>query len=158
MAVAVKFITLVVRKDAIEQKVDGGWVSWLSMHKNKLGKICWHDEFLFAISWMNNNDIAAQIKEYEEKGLSLKSQHPETKQMDGDMCIVEMMQFSTHCDWLEIIEDDLSFGISGVKLSGEEADTIVGPNWQSEKITTTTKQPFNGLFERLLAFIRRGIF
>ena len=81
MAVAVKFITLVVRKDAIEQKVDGGWVSWLSMHRNKLGKICWHDEFLFAISWMNNNDIAAQIKEYEEKGLTLQSQNLTAKDL-----------------------------------------------------------------------------
>lgn len=129
MAVAVKFITLVVRKDAIEQKVNGGWVSWLSMHRNKLGKICWHDEFLFAISWMNNNDIAAQIKEYEEKGLTLQSQNPETEQMGGDMCIVEMMQFSANCDWLEIIEDDASFGISGVKLYGQESNDIIGPNW-----------------------------
>ena len=129
MAVAIRFITIVVKKDAIEQKVPGGWISWLSKHKNKLGKICWHDESLFAISWMNNADIAAQIKEYEEKGLSLQSQDPEKKQPKGDMCIVEMMQFSTHCDWLEIIEDDASFGISGVKLSGDEAKNIEGPNW-----------------------------
>ena len=129
MAVAVRFITLVVRKDAIEHKVCGGWASWISMHKSKLGKICWHDDSLFAISWMNNNDIAAQIKEYEKKGLSLQSKDPDNMQITGDMCIVEMMGFSSHCDWLEIVEDDISFGISGVKLSGEDTDDFVGPNW-----------------------------
>ena len=129
MAVAIRFITILVRKDAIEQKVPGGWISWLSTHKKKLGKICWHDDSLFAISWMNNADIAAQIKEYEEKGLTLQSQNPETKQMGGDMCIVEMMQFSTNCDWLEIIEDDTAFGISGVKIAGSDENKVMGPNW-----------------------------
>ena len=62
MAVALGFITIVVRRDAIETKVSGGWKAWYDKHSHLIGRICWHVIELFVISWNKH----AKLESFQE--------------------------------------------------------------------------------------------
>ena len=129
LAIEIRFITIVIRRDAIEAKVPGGWIGWLESHKRRIGKTCWHDEHLFATSSMNHHDTSGQLKDYKERGLITMAQNSEGGDEWQDMCVLEILSFPSQCPWLEVVSDEMQFGSLAVKLTGTEDDTLVGPDW-----------------------------
>ena len=129
LAVEIRFITIVTRREAIEARVPGGWIGWLETHKRTIGKTCWHDEHLFATSSMNHHDTSRQLQDYKELGLISMTQNSEGDDEWQDMCVLEILSFPTQCPWLEVVSDEMQFGSLAVKLTGTEGDTLVGPDW-----------------------------
>jgi len=129
LAVEIRFITIVTRRDAIEARVPGGWIGWLETHKRRIGKTCWHDEHLFATSSMNHHDTSRQLNDYKELGLISMSQNSEGDDEWQDMCVLEILSFPRQCPWLEVVSDEMQFGSLAVKLTGTADDAPVGPTW-----------------------------
>ena len=127
MAVALGFITIVVRRDAIETKVSGGWKAWYDKHSHLMGRACWHDEELFVISWMNHTDSSRTLNEFKDMGLISMKQTPDGTSLWEDMCVLEMNSYP-NCDWLEAVGDEL-LGPTAVKLMGSLDDRVVKPEW-----------------------------
>jgi len=129
LAIEIRFITIVTRRDAIETKVSGGWEGWLETHKSKIGRTCWYDDHLFATSWMNHHDSSRQLKEYKELGLVSMRKNSEGADEWADMCVLEVMSFPSQCPWLEVVSDEMQFGSLAVKREGTHDETLVGPEW-----------------------------
>jgi len=96
MTIHIEFITLVVRIDAIEAKVEGGWDGWLQRYEGLMGSVCQQDEDLFSISTMNPIDMRQIANDYEAAGLILGE----------DMNVVEMFSSLDDCAWLEHVETE----------------------------------------------------
>jgi len=129
LAIEIRFITIVTRRDAIETKVSSGWEGWLETHKSKIGRTCWYDDHLFATSWMNHHDSSRQLKEYKELGLVSMRKNSEDADEWADMCVLEVMSFPSQCTWLEVVSDEMQFGSLAVKREGTHDETLVGPEW-----------------------------
>ena len=152
MAVEVRFITTIVRIDAIEAKVIGGWEGWSKKYADIMGKLCWHDDHLFAISWMNYNDSVSTTQEYTELGLTGLRRMPDGTHVWEDMCVLEMWNHPTNCPWLESVGDEL-LGPAAVEFcEGRETDFSNVTEEQMAKIRTCLSKPLNSqreVFDRL---------
>ena len=122
MAIEVRFITTIVRIDAIEAKVEGGWKAWSAKYADLVGKLCWHDDHLLAISWMNHADSVSTAREYTELGLTGLRRMPNGSHVWEDMCVLEMWNHPTNCPWLKSVGDEF-LGPAKVEFcEGRETD------------------------------------
>lgn len=143
MSVEVRFITTIVRIDAIEAKVDGGWKQWSEKYADLMGKLCWHDDHLFAISWMNYNDSVSTTREYTELGLTGLRRMPDGTHVWEDMCVLEMWNHPTNCPWLESVGDEL-LGPAAVEFcEGRETDFSNVTEEQMMQIQACLSKPLN---------------
>lgn len=122
MAVEVRFFTTIVRIDAIDAKVEGGWKAWSEKYADLMGKLCWHDDRLFAISWMSYDDSFSTLKEFTKLGLTGLRRMPDGRHVWEDMCALEMHSYPRNCPWLESVGDEI-LGPTAVEFcEGRETD------------------------------------
>ena len=120
MAIALKFITLVIKKSAIQKKYTDGWDGFVRDIKS--GRIYGgrHDDFLFSIYSMSMEDAESDIKYLKRFGLEpLKDEtiNGVLQTVWNDCCIAETSQYD--CEWLEYSEDNTT-----VFYKGDTSDTI----------------------------------
>ena len=102
MSIALHFITLLVRKDAVERQYPNGIVgfearygSWGSFRR---------DAHLLAVGFMSGAECRDLVDELEEQGLVYVS--------DGkaqDMIVVSVFGPACKCDWIEVGPHDCGF-------------------------------------------------
>ena len=63
MAVALEFINLLVRVDAIRSKYLGGWHQFLKDHEQAIGSTGWYDDNLYREGAMSPTDIGHLVVE-----------------------------------------------------------------------------------------------
>lgn len=132
MPVALEFINVLIRRDAIEQKIQGGWRQFTD-GSNSPGGIRWHDDYLFRTGAMSPAVVEDIVRSFTELGLS------DTKIVNGeehwdDLCVFEnMFGASLRCDWLDYDYwlDDRSR--RAVRFLGDHSEVVVGlDNWDRE--------------------------
>lgn len=107
MAVLVEGISVLVRKEAIEAKMPGGWKRFLLHVPNQT--LC-HDEKLARVGFMNPQDVGEFIDELAELGLTFLDEGKAT-----DLVVCDQLRGpTTECDWLQFCRS--GFGDSGGKV------------------------------------------
>lgn len=94
MAVLVEALSVIVRRDAVESRFNGGWSGFLSVIPNNT--FC-TDGLLARVGFMTPDDVEAFIQSLEEGGLSIANR-------DGwlDVAVVDQMRGPTAAaDWLQ---------------------------------------------------------
>jgi hypothetical protein len=108
MAVLVEGISVIVRRDALERKLKGGWPAFVSTVPN--GTLC-ADDYIARIGFMDPSDVKQFVDGLERCGLTFQ-----TKGKAMDIAIVDQLRGLTiECEWLEFSR--FSFGDSGGKVS-----------------------------------------
>jgi len=127
MSVALEFINVVVRVDAIKAKYDGGWEKFLKDYEPRIGSIGWYDDNLYREEAMNPNDVRYLVQQWQDNGLA-------THREDGgkpveclDICVCEMFGPTLPCQWLSFTDDGY-----GAYLTGTEQGELMARNHFSE--------------------------
>ena len=94
MAVLIEGISVVIRKDAIAGKLDGGWQRFIGIVPNRT--LCF-DDFLTRVGFMSPMDVENFCNYLKKMGLSLiENGH------FADMAVVDQREEPTlPCDWLQ---------------------------------------------------------
>jgi hypothetical protein len=94
MAVLVEGISVVIRRDAIAGKLDGGWQRFIGIVPNRT--LC-YDDFLARVGFMSPMDVENFCNHLVKMGLSLfENVH------FADMAVVDQREGPTMpCDWLQ---------------------------------------------------------
>ena len=121
MAVALEFINVIVRIDAIQKKFPGGWPALLHDLDFRIGAVGWFDDHLYREGAMNPRDAQWLVEQWAGFGLEVY------KEKDGnpvewvDICIAEsMFGPSLKCEWLSFTEDG-----NAVYLKGTDPGEVV---------------------------------
>jgi len=121
MAVALEFINVLVRIDAIRKKYPGGWEKFLLDYQEVIGAVGWYDEYLYREGAMSSEDISYIIDSWIENGLDVY------RTVDGepvewlDICVTEMFGTTLKCEWFCLTEDGY-----GAYMKGTEPGRLVG--------------------------------
>ena len=104
MAVLIEAISVIVRRDAISTKYQGGWPAFVSDAVN--ATLC-SDDDIARVGFMNPADVETYIALLEGRGLRFLSD-----QRIVDIAVVDQQRGPTMaCDWLEFAK--LNFGDRG---------------------------------------------
>jgi hypothetical protein len=108
MAVLVEGISVIVRRDAIERKLKGGWAAFVGAVPNTTSCA---DDHLARVGFMVPSDVEHFVDSLECAGLTFKS-----KGKAIDLAFVDQVRGPTiDCEWLEF--GRFSFGDSGGKVA-----------------------------------------
>ena len=100
MAVALEFINVIVRIDAIREKCRGGWEQFLVDREKEIGSVAWYDDHLYRDGAMNPFGAESLVSYLIEKGLT------GYREADGkpvewvDFCVTELFGATLICDWV----------------------------------------------------------
>ena len=129
MAVLVEGISVLVRKDAIETKVTGGWKRFLLHVPNQT--LC-HDDELARVGFMNPQDVGDFIDELAEMGLTFLEEGKAT-----DLVVCDQLRGpTTECDWLQFCRT--GFGKGGGKVG-------MAWQWLGKRMMPGVHMPADGL-------------
>ena len=124
MAVLVEGISVIVRRDSIEYKFDGGWNQFLKIIPNQT--LCFDDE-IARVGFMAPNDVEKYIDDVVSQGLVFLRNREAV-----DIVVVDQLQGpTTPCNWLEFTRTD---------YQGEGEISVC---WFFEG-----ERPFNGIYLR----------
>lgn len=114
MAVALEFIDFIVPISVIREKYPGGWEQCLEDHRNSLGGVVWHDDYLFRDGAMSPQSMKYIVDEWTAKGFQ-PFEEREGKKYWKDFCVVEGMFGGTtlECDWIELDDKGWSAWMKG---------------------------------------------
>ncbi len=108
MAVLVEAISVIVRRDSLEQRTTGGWNAFLSIIPNNT--LCADDE-IARIGFLTPADVEAFTNMLKDMGLTFTDDRGAV-----DFAVVDQQRGpTTTCDWLEF--GHLPFGESGGKVA-----------------------------------------
>lgn len=125
MPVFLEFYNVLVRRDTIERKVEGGWDAFIS---DTFVAAEWYDDCLFRTGAMNPMDVERIVDNLKARGLN------PVKEVDGqewwdDICVFASMFGPTlPCEWI-----DMEYHINNVKavnavrMLGDLSETVEGP-------------------------------
>jgi hypothetical protein len=119
VAIALEFINVIVRREAVERKYPGGWEAFV---RDVSGIGVWHDEHLLRGGAMNQIDADRMLDWLKGLGLKPTAGRGVSKRW-FDVCVVGTMSGPTlPCDWLEVDQErSIAF------LKGREPSAVVGP-------------------------------
>ena len=120
MTVALEFINVIVRIDAIRSKYRGGWDQFIVDHEHRIGPIAWFDDYLYREGAMNPLDIQMLIDEWIDAGLDVYRLENGRPVEWIDICVVEFFGPTLKCDWISFID-------AGAYLTGTESGPVIGP-------------------------------
>jgi len=131
MSVLIEAISVIIRRDAIEKKVAGGWSRFIEAVPNRT--LCADDD-LARIGFMNSDDMFAYVHRLEALGLQFVEGRKHV-----DIAVVDQLKGLNpewKCDWLDVINVEQSkTGISVVvgRLTGSTSFRIALPDsWKYE--------------------------
>lgn len=129
MAVLVEGISVIVRRDAIDARFEGGWEAFLDFIPNGTG--CYDDD-LARVGFMTPRDVQAFIGEIEARGLVFVGYGQAI-----DLAVVDQFRGATMpAPWLESPTIELfepPIKVRAAILKGSELDKIaMPPGWQYE--------------------------
>jgi hypothetical protein len=103
MAVALEMINLIIRRDAIEQKFDGGWSGYLRQAGSPKEIPFWYDDHLLREGAMSSNDIEKMVSWWRDRGL-VEFQGKGRHKRWADFCVIACPFYDTTppCDWIAI--------------------------------------------------------
>ena len=124
MAVLIEGISVVLRKDVIEQKYPGGIAQY---EKDSPNRTFCADQYLTAIRFMMPKDVQHFVQNLEQHGMKLLSGNG-----FDEIAIVDMLSgATTRCDWLSFAKK--FDGISVCWLAGTDlAEVAVPMGWEFE--------------------------
>ena len=99
MAVALEFINLLVRVDAIRSKYLGGWHQFLKDHEQAIGSTGWYDDNLYREGAMSPTDIGHLVDFWREKGLTTHRDENGQPAEWIDVCVSEFFGPTLPCSW-----------------------------------------------------------
>ena len=120
MTVALEFINVIVRIDAIRSKYRGGWDQFIADHEHRIGPTAWFDDYLYREGAMNPLDIRRLIDEWIDAGIDVYRLENGKPVEWIDICVVELFGPKLKCDWI-------SFTDAGAYLNGTEPGPVIGP-------------------------------
>jgi len=157
MPIHLEFINVIVRRDAVDAKVSGGWEAFLS--KFCTSEIDWHDDYLFRTGAMNEMDAERLVEMFEQEGLTPYRTLPSGEVEWVDLCVMSMLGYNGICDWL-----DERFPLRrAIRFLGDESADVVRPDWYEEPNLPPTLPPIKpspelhkSIWEKIRAFFRYG--
>jgi hypothetical protein len=144
MAVLVEALSVIVRRDAINTKLAGGWDAFLAIVPNNT--LCF-DEDLARVGFMSPADTEAFVKNIEHEGLKFLC-----NEQSVDIAVVDQMRGLTMpAQWLEFAH--LSLGETGNRVAAcwlfEGPRIAAGVHISSNGMTLVT--PKGWVYERSLS-------
>lgn len=115
MAVALEFINLIVRKDAIEARYRGGWEKFKQDHEMHIGSTSWYDDYLFRAGAMSPSDLEPWIDDYLAAGLRLWREDGGEPAEWIDACVTDIFGPTLPCEWLDYTEDGCAAFLKGIE-------------------------------------------
>ncbi len=115
MAVALEFINVLVRIDAIRKKYPGGWEQFLVDEEKAIGSIGWYDDHLFRLGAMSPGDVGYIVDELIANGLEVH------REVDGkpvewlDICVVAFFGPTLKCEWFCFTDDGYGGYLKGTE-------------------------------------------
>jgi len=126
MAVALEFIDIIIRADAIRQKFPHGWSGFLADFEDLIGATVWFDDHLVRTGAMSAADIEMLVEFWGSQGLDPYRKLGENALEWTDLCVSQGIgRFAAptaRCDW--IAYDEVS---GGAFRKGTEPAVLVGP-------------------------------
>lgn len=125
MPVALEFINVLIRRDALDQKIEGGWERFIAGN-DLLWKVEWYDDYLLRTGAMNPADVEWIVETYTHLGLT------DTVTVDGeehweDLCVFEnIFGSSLPCDWLDYEYWQADPMRRAIRFLGDESEAIAG--------------------------------
>ena len=108
MAVGLEFVSLVLKRSAIDLKYPGGSDAYLKECGDCVGISVSYDEFLIRQSAMSSRDLEQLIQSWQSYGLIVRKR-VKSKMSWIDMCVVHAFCGpSKPCDWLAFDQDTQS--------------------------------------------------
>ncbi len=162
MAVLVEAFSVIVRRDAIDQKLWGGWAEFVGLVPNQT--LC-YDKELARVGFMAPRDVQAFIEQLQQGGLTF-----ENEGKAQDMAVVDQLHGSSlPVDWLEIAR--IPFGeagevaacwlyegprtAGGIDMPASEFLLVTPEGWSYEQsLSADYKFVPNGQVEQELEFLR----
>ncbi len=142
MAVLIEAISVVCRRDAIENKVLGGWNSFLEVVPNQT--LCF-DEFLSRVGFTSPVDVEKFCNELQNLGLAFVEDEKFI-----DIAVVDQREGPTlHCDWL--IFQRVEFFKPAMKIAVCEFKTHSAPQKNTEDLSLSVCFPQNWKYENSLS-------
>ena len=115
MSVALEFINVLVRVDAIKAKYPGGWEKFLKDYEPRIGSIGWYDEHLYREGAMNPNDVGYLVQQWQDNGLTTHCEDNGQGAEWLDICVCSMFGPTLPCQWLEFTGDGYGAYLSGTE-------------------------------------------
>lgn len=104
MAVLVEALSVIVKRDSIDQYINGGWEKFISIVPNQT--MCTDGE-LVRVGFMTPQDVECFVVELESQGLHFhfgdkKTQIEKGLRPRGDIIVIDQFRGpTTSCDWIE---------------------------------------------------------
>lgn len=120
MSVALEFINVLVRIDAIKAKYRGGWEKFLKDYEPRIGSIGWYDDHLYREGAMNPADTEYLVEQWRYNGLETHREENGKPVEWLDICVTEMFGPTLACDWVSFTNDG-----HGAYLAGTEPGRLM---------------------------------
>ena len=120
MAVALEFINVLVRIDAIRTKYPGGWERFLKDCEPRIGSIGWYDDHLYREGAMSPSDTEYLVEQWQLNGLQTHREEDGKPVEWLDICVTEMFGPTLACDWVAFTDDG-----RGAYLAGTEPGRLM---------------------------------
>ncbi len=149
MAVLVEGISVVVRMEAIKEKVPGGWIAFKNHVPNQT--LCADDE-LARVGFMSPDDAKSFVGALE--GLGLKYRVGETA---ADLVVVDQLRGPcVSCEWLDFGHIGGKGRVAACRLAGSSQTVLMRPEgWRYEgSLSQTYGFVPTGVEENSLKFLR----
>jgi hypothetical protein len=142
MAVLIEAISVVVRRDAIGNKIQGGWNRFLEVVPNRT--LCF-DDFLARVGFMSPVDVEKFCSDLQSLGLAFVE-----NELFIDMAVVDQRQGPTlQCDWLQFKR--VEFFKPAMEIAACEFITPSGSHKNPEDRSFTVSFPQNWKYENSLS-------
>jgi Flp pilus assembly protein TadD len=128
MAVLVEAISVIVRREAIARRYEGGWPGFVADGVNST--LC-ADSDIARIGFMHPDDVHAFVRRLEHHGFVFL----DATGAAVDIVVVDQREGpTTPCAWIEFFRQDVPGGtVSAARLSGSQEKSLVCPNgWEFE--------------------------
>jgi hypothetical protein len=119
MAVKLRIPTLLLRKDAIENRYLGGWAGIFKDYQYQYDVNAWFDDRLYCLELRSSANMRSYISQMQAKGLVMFIERDGQPVGWQDGCVVINNQPTLPCDWITL-EKDLAW------LRGTEPGDIIG--------------------------------
>jgi hypothetical protein len=101
MPIALEFINILVRKDAIDAKYPGGWNAFLesTLHNPAIG---WYDNYIYRTGTMSGHDAEDLVEKFEKAGFTTYRKRADGLDEWVDLCVWDSFFGPTaECNWID---------------------------------------------------------
>ena len=138
MSVLVEAISVVVRRDAIAARYQGGWPSFVSAVPN--GTLCM-DLQLARVGFMHPTDVNGFLATLAKRGLTVA----DAKGSFVDLVVIDQRTGPTaQCDWVEVLQLPMETGsVIMARLKGTSDNKLVCPGGWSYQNSLSRNSEFH---------------